>query len=690
MSFVAIAFLLGTFAVGGPILAHLLARPRYRRIPFTMLRFLSAGQAEIQSRRRLRDFLLLLLRCAIVVLLAIIFAGPQWMSAEDGKTRAPVHYLALDNSLSMTYKESGQLLFDKMVEAALRYIRSAPEDALFHVYPLASQDTGTELNRSGAIAYVSQLSPVPLGADVRSFLANLHEAETARKSASGISACFFSDFTPQVLQQFSSVLSSIPVTHFEYEVVSPEGEIDNCAVAEARVEDSGERRIKTEAVVVNHGDTATTRTIAIRDTQRTLTSGEVELGPHERKTIRKEILIDPPDIVYWPLEFSLLETDGLIADNTYYAGVWIPQRSRTRVLLVGRNQRETFLLKTAIQTLARHNPSEGITVEQIYRAQLADPLVLRSANFLIFTSIPDWLNLLEEFTEPLMSFVEQGGRIAYFVSPGQNPDLLKPFWGTGILPALPSALRSEPARIAANPETPSEGHQLVLDARVVHSLQNYKIDRVLISGFYECEGAADAACLWRFQEGTGFLYFMPYGSGSVLLINTSADDSLGSLLKSPASVAFCRYLLGRKNPIQTFDFVCGEPITLPHSPFERKHSEAETEALLLSPSEKRLSASVTDFGLVVDSPLELGWVKTLAEPVRYAGVNPPREETILTQPDKESLADLMNRVFPQSPKTKYTASLTQDQAFRPIWRELGWILLVLLLAEIFVANRLKR
>jgi hypothetical protein len=66
VSFLAWTFLFGSVAVVGPIVAHLLSKPRFRRVPFTMLRFLRRGQSQSHSRRRLRDLLILLLRCAII------------------------------------------------------------------------------------------------------------------------------------------------------------------------------------------------------------------------------------------------------------------------------------------------------------------------------------------------------------------------------------------------------------------------------------------------------------------------------------------------------------------------------------------------------------------------------------------------------------------------------------------------
>ncbi|MHC4167616.1 MAG: BatA domain-containing protein [Planctomycetota bacterium] len=119
MSFVNWIFLFGSVAVAGPVIAHLLARPRFRRLPFTMLRFLRTGQVESQSRRKLRDLLILLLRCAIIVLIAMLFARPLLHTSPDPEEDGSVFFLGLDNSMSMAYSDGEGSYFDKMVGEAV-------------------------------------------------------------------------------------------------------------------------------------------------------------------------------------------------------------------------------------------------------------------------------------------------------------------------------------------------------------------------------------------------------------------------------------------------------------------------------------------------------------------------------------------------------------------------------------------
>ncbi|MBC8115459.1 MAG: BatA domain-containing protein, partial [Candidatus Saccharimonas sp.] len=71
-------YLLGALAVVGPILFHLWRRtPRGRR-EFSTLMFLTQSPPRVTSRSRIEHWLLLLLRGAVICLLALAFARPLW------------------------------------------------------------------------------------------------------------------------------------------------------------------------------------------------------------------------------------------------------------------------------------------------------------------------------------------------------------------------------------------------------------------------------------------------------------------------------------------------------------------------------------------------------------------------------------------------------------------------------------
>ena len=81
-------YLLGALAIAGPILFHLWRRtPRGRR-EFSTLMFLSPSPPRVTSRSRVEHWLLLLLRGAVLLLLAFAFARPLWRTATSEPEKA--------------------------------------------------------------------------------------------------------------------------------------------------------------------------------------------------------------------------------------------------------------------------------------------------------------------------------------------------------------------------------------------------------------------------------------------------------------------------------------------------------------------------------------------------------------------------------------------------------------------------
>ena len=76
MSFLTPLYILGALAVVGPILFHLIRRSPKGEVPFSSLMFLSPTPPRLTRRSRLDNILLLILRGAVLCLLAAAFARP--------------------------------------------------------------------------------------------------------------------------------------------------------------------------------------------------------------------------------------------------------------------------------------------------------------------------------------------------------------------------------------------------------------------------------------------------------------------------------------------------------------------------------------------------------------------------------------------------------------------------------------
>ncbi|TWT38902.1 BatA domain-containing protein [Blastopirellula retiformator] len=76
-----LSLLVGGLLIGVPILLHLVMRQQPKRIEFPALRFVRARQVQNQRRLELKHWILLLLRCCIILLLALALARPSVSSA---------------------------------------------------------------------------------------------------------------------------------------------------------------------------------------------------------------------------------------------------------------------------------------------------------------------------------------------------------------------------------------------------------------------------------------------------------------------------------------------------------------------------------------------------------------------------------------------------------------------------------
>lgn len=119
MSFLNPFILLGALGIGLPILAHLLNRLQVQHTDWAAMQFLNRS-VRVRSRQlRLRDLLLLILRCLALLLLIFAIARPAWKgniaSWIPGEKRAGV-VIALDSSFSMQHGEKGSSRFDRALK----------------------------------------------------------------------------------------------------------------------------------------------------------------------------------------------------------------------------------------------------------------------------------------------------------------------------------------------------------------------------------------------------------------------------------------------------------------------------------------------------------------------------------------------------------------------------------------------
>lgn len=120
MTFAVPLFLAAALAAAIPVIVHMINRQRAKDLPFPTLRFLRVSVQKTRRRRRIHDVLLMLVRCAALVLIALGLAKPTLTNLKtlfgSGATTAAA--IVLDNSASMGTIDNDRQRFQTAMGAA--------------------------------------------------------------------------------------------------------------------------------------------------------------------------------------------------------------------------------------------------------------------------------------------------------------------------------------------------------------------------------------------------------------------------------------------------------------------------------------------------------------------------------------------------------------------------------------------
>ena len=127
--FGSIAMLLWSAVAVAPLIIHFWNRRRYDEVPWAAMDFLLAAVRQDARRIRLEQLLLLLLRMAIPVALAVALADPVLSVLGTTPSQAPPqhHLLILDGSYSMNARSGEQTGFAAAKELARELVRGMPQ-----------------------------------------------------------------------------------------------------------------------------------------------------------------------------------------------------------------------------------------------------------------------------------------------------------------------------------------------------------------------------------------------------------------------------------------------------------------------------------------------------------------------------------------------------------------------------------
>lgn len=425
MGLLAPLFLLGALAAAIPVVLHLFARDTPESVPFSTVRFLRPLQVEQTRRRRLSDLLLLALRVAALVLLALSFARP-FFTGSMSTAAQPITIVAVDRSFSVSADSTWREVRGQ-AKAAVDGAPSGREVGL-----VAFDDTSDVVvlpttDRGVVLAAIDRLTP---GAGATRYAAALAGAREALGRRPGQIVLVTDTQRPGRHEEPLSVPGDVSVT--VREVALPPG---NLAVTTLQRAERG-----VSAVVANFGavERTTRAVLFVGDARVASTDVRVSAGG------ATDVVLDAKLPATGVARFVVDDPEGPRADDERVL-VLDPPRP-TRVLLVadvGRVRHNGFYVERA---LGATDEDEAYTVD----VQRADDPALDDSRAFAEADVVALLatrGLSRSARLQLADWVEAGGGLLVAAGPDTEPGQLR-----DVLRAVPSMTVAslEPTQLPAS------------------------------------------------------------------------------------------------------------------------------------------------------------------------------------------------------------------------------------------------
>jgi len=538
LTFLNTGFLIALGAIALPLLIHLLNRQKVRKMAFSTLVFLKRLQQRKMKRLRMRQWLLLLLRTAILAFFVLAFTRPTLKVGTPiygAKVRTSA-VLLLDNSLSMGLDSELGSLYERAKAVALELLELFENgDEIFLLLAGSGQEAQFEksllsVERVRELIGESQVTyqRVDLWEALKAAIRRLQEASHPNREIYIISDFQKSGFQPRsdsLLANFQGRLFLLPIRSEEKRNVGIISSKVNTQIIEVN------QPVQLEVTVKNYGKEEA-RDVLLQvylDGQR-VAQRTVDLPAGGAAS---ELFAFVPERKGTLSGWVVLEEDPLRADNRYYFALDVP--GKRRVLLLGLPELRRFV-EMALQP-TREEALWDITAVPSDR-ELNRPLSEFHAVVLV-----DCPSLDDAFIDRLRYYVKEGGGIIIF--PGDQSDLR--FYNDHLLSRLDLPLFARTRGQLARPGLARSGlAPSGLRGKVAYSLIGW-LDRqhpIFQGVFKDPTGEIDSPLFYltldllpkkgvreviRYEDDRPFLVEYTLGRGRILLFTSGLSPGWSNL-----------------------------------------------------------------------------------------------------------------------------------------------------------------
>jgi hypothetical protein len=666
-------FLAAAAAVGLPIYLHLLRRHRTTPRPFSSLMFFEPRTQSSIKHRRLRYLLLLSLRMALLVLLALAFANPFITRPVARTPTRKLLLVVIDDSFSM---RAGTRMSDAKREAlsVLASRRSSEPvqvmaiDSQLHSLTPPTEDSAT------ARAAVESLQ----AGDSRSSFAELARAVrlVSDEAHASVELHLFSDMQrSSMAPSFSEMTFPDTVTlvlHPAARAAEPNWTVESVtAPGQLWGSPRDAKPAQVQAVITGYATPAATRTASLFVNGKTTASKTVQVPASGRATVVFPTL----DVPYGfsRCEVRINSSDAFPADDGYLFAVERSDSLRVLFIHAANDMRSPRYFGDALDSAA-----ESAFVVQSVPVDQAANLSLSKYGFVVLSNLSA---LPESLDSNLLGYVKAGGSV--LVALGTSAA------GRGRVPIFGETIR----RVHDYSRESSGGHNQFASVGETDRSHASVAKTGSLSGvkFYYAVDVdpADTRVIARLTDHTPLLLDKKLGEGRVLLLTSGLDNVTNDFPLHPSFVAFveqtARYLSDAERPAsaRTVDSFFDLRTAREQEPGQKLGVE------VVDPDGHRplsLTEAATTQSLRL-SKAGFYQIRLANRRENVVGVNPDRRESNLDVMPADVLALWRGKGKSSEPAVSTAGNVPQEDERVSVWWYIMLLTLAAALAESWLAGR---
>jgi hypothetical protein len=713
------------FAAGAailfPLLIHLFNRQKVKKVYFSSLLFLRSLEKTRMRRVKIKEYLLLIIRSLIILLVVLAFARPAIRGGFASKVGAHAKtstVILLDNSYSMRYETKDGSLFDLAKKKAQKIISQLKEGdeaslVLFASEPFLTMDRPT-YDFKNLLAKLDESLPSYQTSDIGQALKKAFEilkdsknlnqeiyliSDMDKSGWSYGSWGYFTDGSLPSSEKRKAKLYLLDISPEKKENLS----IEKIEFGNQLIEKGKPFQIKAQVANFTSQPVQSLLVGLYLDGRR-VSQTDIDIERGGKATVE---FVQTVEDAGFHTGFFEITDDDLMIDNRRFFAFKIPER--IEVLLVGERQRDTYNLKLALNP--QPESGSGMVVGEADRNSLA--LVdLNKYKVIIFSNLSRLSDV--ELTN-LERFVKGGGGVLFILGSNIDPEfytqqIAKRFFD------LPLELPLTPTKNVGgffSLEKIDWDHPIFqVYQNVVGSDQGAglppkegdKLPQIKFSSIFELPQSKNVKVISRFNLGKPALIEKNLGSGKVLLFATSLEEEESDLVIHPFFVPFVNrtveYLASDLSRLSE-DFLVG-------SKMEREIDPAWIDSLRSLPGGMELKLVdpqnlETSLLPIIQKDKLMLKIQNTDKPGIYAiktkegvadrfAVNIDPKDSDPQKIEKSEIEKKLEGVslFYLNPNDDIEKAILQSRYGKELWKPFLWIAFGLLALEMFLARSRKK